>query len=168
MMRMQKAGELPLRVTHNDTKSNNALIDNMTDRALAVIDLDTIMPGLAGFDFGDMIRYGANNAEEDEKDLSKVFIRLDFFEQYARGFIKATKKSLTKKEIETLPLGAFTMTVECGTRFLADYLQGDLYFKTDYPEHNLDRAKNQLALDISLMHNEETLHQIIREAYSHY
>ena len=146
MYKMQKEGKLPLRVTHNDTKCNNVLFDKDSFNHLAVIDLDTVMPGLVGFDFGDSIRFGANTCAEDEKDLDKVALDMNKYNAFYKGFTETLKKDLTPLEIETLPLGAITMTVECGMRFLTDYLDGDKYFKVDYPEHNLDRSKCQLKL----------------------
>ena len=146
MYKMQRRGELPLKVTHNDTKCNNVLFDKGSGKYLCVIDLDTVMPGLVGFDFGDAIRFIANSAKEDEKDLSKVSLDLDKFEAFAKGFIGKVGAELTENEKNTLALGAITMTLECGVRFLTDYLNGDVYFKTEYDEHNLDRARCQLAL----------------------
>lgn len=139
-------GKLPMRVTHNDTKLNNVMFDNQTDKGICVIDLDTVMPGSSLYDFGDSIRFGANHAAEDEKDLSLVYLDLDLFEQYCRGYLESAGKSLTKTEIEYLPFSAKLMTFECGMRFLGDYLNGDTYFKTAYPEHNLDRCHTQFAL----------------------
>lgn len=143
---LQKKGELPLRVTHNDTKLNNIMIDNDTGRGLCVIDLDTVMPGLALNDYGDSIRFGASTAAEDETDLSKVSCDLELFELYTKGFIEGCKGSLTKTELSMLPMGAKLMTLECGMRFLADYLQGDTYFKTHREGQNLDRCRTQLKL----------------------
>ena len=140
------AGELNLKVTHNDTKLSNILMDAKTNDALCVIDLDTIMPGLAAYDFGDSIRGGACHSAEDEKDLSKVFVDLELFEAYVKGFIEGCKDGLNPKEIETLPLGAKVITLEQGIRFLTDYLDGDLYYKTSYEAHNLDRTRTQLKL----------------------
>lgn len=139
-------GKLPLRVTHNDTKINNVMLDAETRTALCVIDLDTIMPGFSVNDFGDSIRFGASTAAEDEKDLSKVWMDLDLFDSYAKGFIEGSGGLLSADEIELLPEGAKMMTVECGMRFLTDYLEGDTYFKTKYPEHNLDRCHTQFKL----------------------
>ena len=139
-------GKLPMRVTHNDTKLNNVMFDNNTDKGICVIDLDTVMPGSSLYDFGDSIRFGANHAAEDEKDLSLVYLDLNLFEQYCRGYLESAGKSLTKTEIEYLPFSAKLMTFECGMRFLGDYLNGDTYFKTAYPEHNLDRCHTQFAL----------------------
>ena len=139
-------GTLPLRVTHNDTKSNNVLIDEATKKGLCVIDLDTVMPGLAVNDFGDSIRFGASTGAEDEKDLSKISCDLNLYDVYAKGFIEGCEGILTDDEIRCLPLGAKVMTYECGMRFLTDYLSGDVYFKIDYPTHNLDRARTQFKL----------------------
>jgi N-acetylhexosamine 1-kinase len=141
-----KDGSLPLRVTHNDTKLNNILMDAKTGKARAVIDLDTIMPGSMLYDFGDSIRFGASTAAEDEKDLDKVNFDIELFEAYAEGFCGAVKSSITPKEIELLPYGAYLMTVECGMRFLMDYLSGDTYFATKYAGHNLVRCRTQLKL----------------------
>lgn len=141
-----EAGELPLRVTHNDTKLNNILFDEESRRAMCIIDLDTIMPGLAHYDYGDSIRFGASTAEEDETDLSKVELDLDLFEAFTRGFLEGCGGSLTEREIELLPMGAKLMTFECGIRFLTDYLEGDTYFKIHREGHNLDRARTQLKL----------------------
>lgn len=143
---MQSSGELPLRVTHNDTKLNNILIDDKTGRAICVIDLDTVMPGLSVNDFGDSIRFGASTAAEDEKDLNKVSMDLHLYEVYVKGFIEGCAGALTGKELEMLPMGAILMTFECGMRFLTDYLEGDHYFKIHREEHNLDRARTQFRL----------------------
>ena len=137
---------LPLRVTHNDTKLNNVLMDERTGEGLCVIDLDTVMPGLAAYDFGDAIRFGANTAVEDETDLAKVGCDLTMFEAYVRGYLRATGGALTESEIALLPMGAKLMTLECGLRFLTDHLNGDTYFKIHRENHNLDRARNQFAL----------------------
>lgn len=146
MVAMGRDGLLPLRVTHNDTKLNNVMLDAKTHKPLCVIDLDTVMPGLAGNDFGDSIRFGASTAVEDEKDLDKVEMSLTLFEAYARGFLLACGHSLTPLEIETLPLAAKLMTLECGVRFLSDYLAGDTYFRISRPEQNLDRCRTQFKL----------------------
>lgn len=145
-MDMLKCGKLPLRVTHNDTKLNNILMDKESKKGICVIDLDTVMPGLAINDFGDSIRFGANTAAEDETDLSKVSLSLELFECYTRGYLDGCDGSLTKEEVEMLPMGAKLMTLECGMRFLTDYLQGDTYFKIHRENHNLDRARTQFAL----------------------
>ncbi len=140
------AGELPLRVTHNDTKLNNVMFDNETNEGICVVDLDTVMPGLSLYDFGDSIRFGASTASEDEKDLSKVSMSLELFKAYTLGYLTTAGESLTAKEIEYLPFSSKLMTLECGMRFLGDYINGDTYFKTAYPEHNLDRCHTQFVL----------------------
>ena len=139
-------GKLPLRVTHNDTKLNNILIDRATGEGICVIDLDTTMPGLSINDFGDSIRFGANHSKEDEKDLSKVNFDIDLYEAYTRGFLEGAKGSLTAAELEYLPWGARLMTLECGIRFLTDYLDGDHYFRIHYADQNLDRCRTQFKL----------------------
>lgn len=140
------AGKIPYRVTHNDTKINNILFDAATDKALCVIDLDTVMPGTSVYDFGDAVRSGASTAREDEEDLSKVHFDLAMFEQFTKGFLEETRGLLTPEEIRLLPLGAKIITLELASRFLADYLDGDVYFKTIRPDHNLVRARNQIRL----------------------
>lgn len=145
LQRMRESGELPLRVTHNDTKLNNVLLDRKTRKALCVLDLDTVMPGLSVHDFGDSIRFGAATAAEDAKDPSTMKLDLHLFEVYTRGFLEAAT-ALTDREVEMLPMGAYVMALEVGIRFLKDYLDGDVYFKTKYREHNLVRARTQLAL----------------------
>lgn len=139
-------GEIPLRVTHNDTKANNVLVDAKTKKAICIIDLDTIMPGSLLYDFGDAIRSGCNTGLEDEKDLSKVAFNERLYEVFCEGFLEGIGDKITEKEIELLPLGAIMMTYECGIRFLTDYLDGDHYFKTHYAEHNLVRARTQFKL----------------------
>lgn len=139
-------GELPLRVTHNDTKLNNLLLDEVTGKPVCVIDLDTVMPGLSLYDFGDSIRFGTNPVKEDEKDLSKVFSDMVLFEEYTKGFLEECGDALTEKEIELLPISALVMTYECGIRFLADFVDGDNYFHADRYEHNLDRTRTQFKL----------------------
>lgn len=139
-------GKLPLRVTHNDTKLNNVMFDNETDEGICVVDLDTVMPGLSLYDFGDSIRFGANTAAEDEKDVSKVSLSLEYFKAYALGYLSTAGESLTKEEINQLAFSSKLMTLECGMRFLGDYINGDVYFKTAYPEHNLVRCRTQFAL----------------------
>ena len=139
-------GSLTLRVTHNDTKLNNIMVDRESGEGICVIDLDTVMPGSVLADFGDSIRFGASSAAEDETDLDKVYCRLDMFEAYAKGFIEGLEGSLSESEIKALPMGALILTYETGIRFLSDYLDGDVYFRTEYPNHNLDRARNQFKL----------------------
>lgn len=140
------AGQLPLRVTHNDTKLNNILFDEESRKALCIIDLDTVMPGLSHYDFGDSIRFGASTGEEDERDLKKIELDLSLYEAFTKGYLEGCGGRLTNKEIETLPMGAKLMTYECGIRFLADYLEGDVYFKIHRDGHNLDRARTQFKL----------------------
>ena len=139
-------GSLTLRVTHNDTKLNNIMMDKATGEGICVIDLDTVMPGSVLADFGDSIRFGASSAAEDETDLDKVYCRLDMFEAFAKGFIEGLEGSLSESEIRALPMGALILTYETGIRFLSDYLDGDVYFRVAHPNHNLDRARNQFKL----------------------
>ena len=139
-------GRLPLRVTHNDTKLNNVLIDTKTGEGVCVIDLDTVMPGLSINDFGDSIRFGANHCAEDEKDLSKMYLDLELFEVYTKAFLEGAEGSLTDAELEYLPWGAKLMTLECGIRFLTDYLEGDTYFHIHREGQNLDRCRTQIKL----------------------
>lgn len=140
-----RRGEIPVRVTHNDTKINNVLLDRDTGKAVCVIDLDTVMPGLAVTDFGDAIRSGASTGREDEEDPAHVKLDMDLYRSYAAGFM-AGCPDLTEKEIELMPVGAKLMALECGIRFLTDYIEGDHYFKTEYPEHNLIRCRAQFRL----------------------
>ncbi|NLP47777.1 MAG: aminoglycoside phosphotransferase family protein [Clostridiales bacterium] len=146
LLALADRGQLPLRVTHNDTKLNNVMFDVHTDEGICVIDLDTVMPGLSLYDFGDSIRFGANTAEEDEKDISKVSLDLELYETYVSGYLASAGKSLNELEIECLPFSAKLLTFECGLRFLTDYLDGDVYFKTAYDDHNLVRCRTQFAL----------------------
>ena len=163
LMEQLNKGLLPLRVTHNDTKLNNILFDSDTDKGLCIIDLDTIMPGLAANDFGDSIRFGASTAEEDEKDLEKVHFDIHLYELYVKGYLEMAKDVLTPAEIESLPWGARLMTLECGMRFLTDYLQGDVYFKTAYPEHNLVRARTQFKLVKEMEEQFEAMQEIAKK-----
>ena len=153
--------EIPLRVTHNDTKLNNIMIDNKTRKGICVIDLDTVMPGLAMNDFGDSIRFGASTATEDEQDLSKVSCDMELFDLYAKGFIEGCGGKLTEKEIDLMPTGAMVMTFECGMRFLTDYLQGDTYFKIHRENHNLDRCRTQFKLVKDMEAKWDTMREII-------
>ena len=158
-----KDGSIPLRVTHNDTKINNVLIDAATGKARVVIDLDTVMPGSLLYDFGDAIRTGAATAREDEKDLDKVGIDLGLFKAYAEGFCAETKGSMTEKEKELLPYAAYLLTMENGIRFLTDYLAGDVYFHTAYGDHNLIRTRTQIKLAREIEKNMATMKKIIGE-----
>ena len=165
LQHMRDTGELPVRVTHNDTKINNVLLDADTRRALCVIDLDTVMPGLSAYDFGDAIRFGASTAAEDEQELERVRLDLNLCRVFTRGFAEACP-SLTERERDVLPLGAFVMTLECGMRFLTDYINGDKYFSIDRESHNLDRARTQLKLIREMESHWDELMQInSEEAY---
>ena len=141
-----ESGKMPTKVTHNDTKLNNVMLDEKTGAPVAVIDLDTIMPGSICYDFGDSIRFGCNPCAEDERDLSKVNFDIELFKAYTKGYLSAVGKSATKVEKDNLAFGAILMTYECGMRFLADYLEGDVYFRTHREGQNLDRARTQFKL----------------------
>ena len=154
---LYRQGTIPLRVTHNDTKLNNVMLDGRTGRAVCVIDLDTVMPGFSVNDFGDSIRFGASTAAEDERDLSKVRLDLGLYGTYLEGYLKGCGGSLTDGEIAALPEGARLMTLECGVRFLTDYLQGDTYFKTERPGQNLDRCRTQMKLAADMEENLEKM-----------
>lgn len=158
-----KQGILPLRVSHNDTKSNNVMLDAQTHKALCVIDLDTIMPGFSVTDFGDAVRFGASTAAEDEKDLRLVKFDLEKYKAYVKGFIDGCCGQLPVEEIMLLPEGAKMMTIECGMRFLTDYLDGDTYFKTKYSQHNLDRCRTQFKLVEDMEQNWDEMKAIVKE-----
>ncbi len=143
---LTEAGMLPERVTHNDTKLNNVLIDDVTGKALCVIDLDTVMPGSILYDYGDAIRYGASTAPEDEPDLSKISVDMNLFRLFTDGFVSEIAHTITDDEIKNLPLGVLVITCELAMRFITDYINGDEYFKVQYPEHNLVRAHAQMKL----------------------
>ena len=160
---MLNAGKLPLRVTHNDTKINNVLFEKDGENPLVVIDLDTVMPGLVGHDFGDAIRFAANFVREDSPEYEKAGVNLEVFKAFAEGFLEMTAKTLTENEIATLALSCFVLTVELATRFLADYLDGDLYFKTFSPDHNLIRTRCQIALAKDMLRKLPRMEQIVRE-----
>ena len=162
LQRMREAGEIPLRITHNDTKLNNVLLDKKTRKSLCVLDLDTVMPGLSVHDFGDAIRFGAATAAEDEPDTEKMKLDLERFRVFTQGFLEAAP-TLTNAEINNLVLGAFTITMEIGIRFLKDFLDGDYYFKTAYPEHNLVRAKAQFALAADMKLKWEQMERIVSD-----
>ena len=162
-LRALREGVLPLRVTHNDTKLNNVLMDEETGEGVCVIDLDTVMPGLSINDFGDSIRFGANHCAEDETDLSKVDLDLDLFEVYTQAFLEGAGGTLTEQEIEYLPWGAKLMTLECGIRFLTDYLEGDVYFHTDRPGQNLDRCRTQCKLVSDMEAHWDEMAEIVRK-----
>ena len=160
------SGEIPLRVTHNDTKINNVLFDKDTDQPLCVVDLDTTMPGISAIDFGDTIRYAGNNAAEDEKDLSKVFLRMDLFRVYAEGFCGVSRTNLTREELMLCPEASKIVTLEIGVRFLTDYLQGDVYFHTAYSDHNLVRARTQFELARDMDRKMDEMRKVIRDVVS--
>lgn len=165
LMDQLEAGELPLRVTHNDTKLNNILMDPITNQGVCIIDLDTVMPGLLLNDFGDSIRFGANHSAEDEKDLSKVNFSLPLYETYTQGYLETAGSAMTVNEKELLPWGAKLMTLECGLRFLTDYLEGDVYFKTHREGQNLDRCRTQFKLVADMEENWDEM-QAITKKYS--
>ena len=159
---LQKEGKLPLRVTHNDTKINNVLFDKEDNSALVVIDLDTVMPGLMGHDFGDAIRFAANFVEEDCPEFDKAGVDLDVFRVFAEGFLSKTAGAMTEMEVETLALSCFVLAAELSTRFLADYIDGDLYFNTRYPGHNLVRTRCQIALAKDMLKKMDEMNAIVR------
>jgi Ser/Thr protein kinase RdoA (MazF antagonist) len=161
---LQASGDLPLRVTHNDTKINNVLFDAATNKALCIVDLDTVMPGLSVNDFGDAIRFGASTAVEDERDLSRVHFDLGLYETYVRGYLSTCGESLTKTEIEMLPVGAKMMTLECGMRFLADHIAGDVYFHISREQQNLDRARTQFQLVREMDQHWDDMRRIVADA----
>lgn len=156
-----ESGEIPYRVTHNDTKLNNILIDDATGKAKCVIDLDTIMPGAAAYDFGDSIRFGASTGAEDETDLSKISVDTHLFEVFAKGYLATANKFLTPAEKDSLVTGAYLMTLECGVRFLTDHLNGDVYFKIHRENHNLDRCRTQFKLVADMEEKETELRAIV-------
>lgn len=158
---MLEKAELPVRVTHNDTKLNNVMIDDTTGKALCILDLDTVMPGLSIHDFGDSIRFGASTALEDEQDLSKVSMDIGLFDAYARGYLGACGKTLTENEVKMLPFGAKIMTLECGMRFLTDHLEGDTYFRIHREGHNLDRCRTQFKLVADMESKWEQMQAVI-------
>ncbi len=160
LVKLAQAGKLPMRVTHNDTKLNNVMMDSETDEAVCVIDLDTVMPGLSLYDFGDLVRTATSPAEEDEKDLSKVEMRMSMFEAIAEGYIDGCD-CLTPLEIDNLVTGGKLMTLEVGIRFLTDYLEGDVYFKTEYDDHNLVRCRTQLKLVECIEAREEEMNKFV-------
>lgn len=158
--------KVPVRVTHNDTKLNNVLFDKNTKKGICVVDLDTVMPGSALYDFGDSIRFGANTAAEDERDLSKVSLSLEYFRAYVDGYLETAGESLTETEIDLLPFAAKLLTFECGMRFLGDYINGDVYFKIEYPEHNLVRARTQFKLVEDMERKFDEMTKIVNEIKS--
>ncbi|MBQ8295440.1 MAG: aminoglycoside phosphotransferase family protein [Clostridia bacterium] len=164
--RLQREGVLPLRVTHNDTKTSNVLFDAKTFEHLSVIDLDTVMPGLVAFDFGDAIRVAASTGEEDERDLSTVAVDMEKYEAFTRGFVREIGDFITEAEKASLALGAVAMTVECGVRFLTDYINGDIYFKIHYPDQNLVRAKCHLKLARDMITHLDEMQAIVDKYFN--
>ena len=160
---MLAQGELPLRVTHNDTKINNVLFSPIDKRAMVVVDLDTVMPGLVGHDFGDAVRFAANRVVEDSTELDKAGVNLDIFRSFAEGFLSMTAETLTENEVNTLASSCLTLTAELATRFLADYILGDPYFNIAYPEHNLVRTRCQIALAKDMIRMMPEMERIIRD-----
>lgn len=165
---LQKQGVLPTRITHNDTKINNVMLDEETDSAVCVIDLDTVMPGLVLYDFGDMVRTATCVASEDEEDLSKVYMQMPFFESLVEGYLDAANGFLTREEVDMLAFSGWLITAEIGIRFLTDYLEGDKYFRTHKPEHNLIRARNQFALATSILDNLPKMERYVRKLHRSY
>ena len=164
ILSLVRQGQVPLRVAHNDTKINNVMIDDETGKAVCVIDLDTVMPGLALDDFGDLVRTSICFAKEDDRDLSKVQVELPLFEGLVHGYLEATGELLTDAEIDSLVLAGKLMTFECALRFLSDHLQGDTYFRVHHEGHNLDRARVQIALLDSIVRHESTMQKIVSRA----
>jgi len=162
LLDLHRAGRIPERITHNDTKLNNVMLDHVTGKGICVIDLDTVMPGLVLYDFGDMMRTTLSPAPEDERDRSKVTARMDIFEALAEGYLAATDDMLTPDERDHLVFSGQLITLETGIRFLTDYLEGDRYFKTHRPDHNLDRARTQIALVKSLESHEDAMQECLR------
>ena len=161
---LAKEGKIPERITHNDTKLNNVMLDDITNEGICVIDLDTVMPGLSLYDFGDLIRTSISPAAEDETNLENVYIRKDIFQAAAKGFIEGYQGQLNDVEIENLVFAGILITFENGLRFLTDYLNGDVYFKIHYPEHNLDRARNQFKLVREMLEQKDELEALVMEA----
>ncbi len=160
---LMDAGKIPVRITHNDTKINNVMLDDKTGKAVAVVDLDTVMPGCALYDFGDMVRTATASAEEDEKNLSKVYSKIEYFENLVKGYLSQAK-FLNEHEIDNLVFSGMLITFTIGIRFLADYLAGDVYFKTDYDEHNLVRACTQFKMVKSIEEQRDAYEKIVKES----
>ena len=166
LLELNKAGSLPERVTHNDTKLNNVMLDDVTQEPVCVIDLDTVMPGLALYDFGDMVRTATNSAPEDERDLSKTFVRMNIFRALVRGYLSSARDFLVNEEIAQLAFAGQLITFETAIRFLADHLSGDTYFKIHREGHNLDRCRTQLKLVREMQRQSDEMEEIIRSAIS--
>ena len=163
---LYNAGKMPLRVTHNDTKINNVLFSPEAHEAMIVIDLDTVMPGLIGHDFGDAIRFAANFVEEDCRSPEKAGVNLEVFRAFAEGFLSMTARTMTDTEVQTLAMSCFALTAELATRFLADYLDGDKYFNIKSPDHNLIRARCQIALAEDMLKHMDEMEQIVHDCVS--
>ncbi len=161
LIRMRDNGLAPQRVTHNDTKLNNVLIDDLTHEAICVVDLDTVMPGLSLYDFGDLVRTATSPTAEDEKDITKVDMQMPLFDALARGYLDETRSFLTPAEVENLPVAGMVITLTIGLRFLTDFLQGDTYYKTHRPGHNLDRCRTQIALVDSMKRQEALMRDCV-------
>ena len=166
VVELLEKNEIPLRVTHNDTKLNNIMFDKESKCPICVVDLDTVMPGSSLYDFGDAIRSGASTGAEDEKDLSKISMDIGLYEQYVKGYLSTAGNSLTIKEVELLPFSAILLTLECGIRFLTDYIDGDVYFGTSYPDHNLDRCRTQFKLVADMESKYDKMIKITQDAYN--
>ena len=165
---LYKAGQLPLRVTHNDTKINNVLFQPNGNQAIVVIDLDTVMPGLVGHDFGDAIRFAANYVEEDSPEAEKAGVDMEVFRAFTQGFLKHTAATLTQQEVDTLALSCFALTCELATRFLDDYILGSPYYKIQYPEHNLVRARCQIALAKDMLQKLDEMDAVVHQCMEQY
>ena len=163
ILNLYKEGKIPERITHNDTKFNNVMIDDQTKKAICIIDLDTVMPGFSIYDFGDCVRIGASTAAEDEEDLSRVSLDLSMFDKLAHGYLDASRSFLTSIEIDYLAFASKLMTFECGMRFLADYLDGDIYFKIRREKHNLDRCRTQFKMVEDMERKMEQMIKIVDE-----
>ena len=165
LLDLQASGVLPTRITHNDTKINNVMLDEDTDHAVCVIDLDTVMPGSILYDFGDMVRTMTSPAAEDEEDLDKTYLRMPMFEAVVKGYLDAVKDFITPQEISKLAFSGLLITLETGIRFLTDYLEGDVYFKTEREHHNLHRARTQLKLVESMEQQMPEMEECIRKCF---
>ena len=168
IVRLMEQKVIPLRVTHNDTKSNNVLLDNESGKALCVIDLDTVMPGSSLYDYGDGVRFGASTAREDEEDTSLIRLDMEKTRAFTRGFVQETASILSPEELVRLPLGIKVLTCELAMRFLTDYLDGDVYFKVNSPNHNLIRARAQIALLKDIESHEDELNEMVQRYMSRY
>jgi len=165
LLDLQERGELPVRIVHNDTKINNVMLDRETDKAVCVIDLDTVMPGSVLYDFGDMVRTMTSPAAEDEENLDKTFLRMPMFEAVVKGYLEASREFITPQEVSKLAFSGLLITLETGIRFLTDYLEGDVYFKTKKERHNLHRARTQLRLVESMEEQMPEMEKCVRECF---